>query len=102
MSTFFENNIWLVILSFAVAVIAWLSCSKMNNIRIRRATRATIIFLVIPIFYLGHPFLFYQVWVLIVASVVNSEFMWLLIYLVAWSVFLGFSQIGIKNGSKTI
>ena len=97
-----ENNIWLLLLSVGIAAVTWLYCKRLENIRLRRATRATIIFLVLPVFSLGHPFLFYQVWVLLVASIVNIELMWFLIYLTVWGVFIGISQVGIKNENKAI
>ena len=102
MSTFFENNIWLLLLSVGIAAVTWLYCKRVENIRLRRAIRATIIFLIIPVFNLGHPFLFYQAWVLLIASIVNIEPMWFLIYLAVWGLFVGVSQVGIKNENKAI
>jgi len=102
MDTFLENNIWLLLLSVAFAVVAWLFCKRIENTRVRRATRATIIFLVLPVFYLGHPFLFYQMWGLLLASIVNLKPMWFFIYLAVWGVFVGISQINVKNENKTI
>ncbi len=102
MSSFFENNIWLILFSVVIAIAIWRVCSKLKNNRIRRAIRATIIFLVFPIFYAGHPLLFYQVWMFIMASIVNFNLKWLLILFVSWLVFIGTSQIGVKNENKPI
>jgi CDP-diglyceride synthetase len=99
MSSFFENNIWFLVASLAVAAIVWKLSSKIEKTRVRRGLRATLIFLMFPVFYLGHPFLYYQVWVLIAASIINLNLMWLAIFLVVWAVFVGLSQIGVKNES---
>ena len=102
MSSFFENDILLQLFSIVIAIAGWLYTSKVNNIRARRAIRATLIYLVFPVAYLGHPFLFYQVWMFVVASVVNFDLKWLLIMFSIWFVVVGILQIGVTNERKAI
>lgn len=97
MVTFFENNLVLFLSSYIVAVVAWLLTSRLAKLRIRRAVRASIIFLVFPIFYTGHPFLYYQCWMLLLVYIVKLKVLWLLLFLAIWGIFILISQIKVAR-----
>jgi len=56
LDSFFVNNIILFPLSYVVAYFSWKYSVKLRNVRVRRAVRASIIFLVFPILGISHPF----------------------------------------------
>lgn len=97
MQNLFENNLTLFVFSFFVGVVVWFIAAKINNIRFRRALRASILFLVFPIYYLGHPFLFYQCWMFIVASIVDFNLKWLFIMFGIWGIVILISQKTLKK-----
>ena len=94
MPAVFENNIFLFIFIYALGIVGWFLLYKVSNLRIRRAARASIIFLVFPIFFFGHPFLYYQTWMLIFAYIADFNLIMFLVSLGIWGLFLLFSQIG--------
>jgi len=102
LSVYFENNLPLFFGGIAFAIIFWIISKKIENNRGRRAVRATILFLVFPIFYLGHPFLYYQSWMIIACGIGDLDIKPLSIVLCAWAVFVALSQINIKDMAKKI
>jgi len=94
-STFFENNLFLFLAAMAIAIAAWMACSQIADIRFRRAAKASIVFLAFPIVYLGHSFLFYQSWMLLVIYIAQLSVVSLILYFVVWASFIGISQIKI-------
>lgn len=93
MPNFFENNLILFLSSYVVGIFAWVHCSKLSNIRIRFGIRASIIYLLFPIFYMGHPFLYYQCWMLLIVYITELQIGWLLVSLLILAVFILISQI---------
>jgi len=93
MSIYFENNIALFISAIVIAIVLWIIARKIEHKRFRRAVRASIIFLVFPIFYLGHPFLYYQSWMILFVCIADLNFQPLPIYFAIWSIFIALSQI---------
>ena len=98
----FENNIWLQLFSIAIAIVGWFYTAKIDNTRVRRLIKGSLIYLVFPVFYFGHPFLFYQVWMFVAASVIHLNIKWLFIMFSIWLVIVGLSQIGITNKKNEI
>ena len=97
LSVYFENNLLLFVVGISFAIIFWVLSKRIENHRLRRAVRATILLLVCPIFYLGHPFLYYQSWMMIVCAIGDFDIKPLAIFLCAWAVFVALSQINIKK-----
>jgi len=92
-----ENNITLFVISMGIAVLFWFASKKIKKIRIRRAFRISIFYLVLPVPFFGHPFLYYQVWTLLANYFLNAKLGWLLGMILIWIVMIVLSQIGIKN-----
>ena len=100
MSVYFENNLPLFVGGIFFAIIFWIISKRIDNDRGRRAVRATILFLVFPILYLKHPFLYYQSWMMIVCVIGEFDIKPLSILICAWAVFVALSQINIKREAK--
>lgn len=97
LQNFLENNITLFIAIYLVGGVAWVLCSNLSSIRIRRGLRASIVFLAFPIFYLGHPVLFYQFWMFLLVSIKELDFEKIAILLAIWGIFVVISQIKIPK-----
>ena len=92
-----ENNITFFVISIGIAVLLWFASKKIKKTRFRRASRISIFYLALPVPFFGHPFLFYQVWALLVNYFLNAKLGWLLGATLVWIVMIALSQIGIKN-----
>lgn len=93
MAIIFENNVLLFVLGYVVAIFLWIISKKIGNQKVRKALRVSVIFLFLPLFYLWHPFLFYQVWMMIVISIVEFDILPLACLMAVWGIFLILSQI---------
>jgi len=97
MFDFFANNIILFLSSYVVAVVSWILSSRLPSKRMRRAVRASILYLVFPVFFLGHPFVLFQFWMFVVASIVLMEFKWIMTILIIWTVLLMVSTHNVET-----
>ena len=97
MADIFENNLILFLSSLVIGVIAWVFSSRISSVRVRRAAKGTIIYLLFPVVYLGHPFLYYQCWMLLLIYITEMKLSWLLLFMLIWGVFIALSQIKIKK-----
>lgn len=80
-----ENNLLIFCASYVLAAGAWLAAGRVASLPVRRALHVSIGFLVFPIVYLGHPLLYYQVWMLLLAYATEPNLPWLLLSLLTWS-----------------
>ncbi len=97
MFDFFANNIILFLASYMVAVVSWILSSRLPSKRIRRAVRVSILYLVFPVFFLGHPFMLFQFWMFVVAGIVLMEFKWIMTVLIIWTVILMVSTHNVET-----
>ena len=88
-----ENNWYLVALGFVAALAVWIVSANVRSWRIRRAARTSAVFLAVPIAYLGHPVLFYQLWMLPVAYVQSKAWLALSLFGVIWFVLVALFQV---------
>lgn len=93
----FENNIILFLSSYVVAVVGWILSSRLSSKRMSRTVRVSILFLVFPFFFLGHPFMLFQSWMFVVASIVLMEFKWTMTMLIIWTVLLMVSTHNVET-----
>ena len=94
MQSFFESNPILFLSSYVVALFAWILVSRLSNIRVRKALRASIIFVkrFFPIIEISHPFLFYQVWMGIVMCILLEFTSECFVLLFIWFIVIVASQ----------
>ncbi len=97
MFDFFANNIILFLSSYVVAVVSWILSSRLPSKRMRRAVRVSILYLVFPVFFLGHPFMLFQFWMFVVAGIVLMEFKWIMTMLIIWTVLLMVSTHNVET-----
>jgi predicted MFS family arabinose efflux permease len=88
-----ENNAYLLATGFAIAAGIWWMAARLKSWRARRAVRVSAIFLAAPIVYLGHPFLFYQSWMMLVAYAQSREWLGLSVYFGLWVMLVSVSQL---------
>jgi len=93
----FANNIILFLSSYLVAVVSWILSSRLPRKRMRRAVRVSILYLVFPVFFLGHPFILFQFWMFVVAGIVLMEFKWIMTMLIIWTVLLMVSTHNVET-----
>ncbi len=97
MFDFFANNIILFLSSYFVAAVSWILSSRLPRKRMRRAVRASILYLVFPVFFLGHPFMLFQFWMFVVAGIVLMDFKWIMTMLIIWTVLLMVSTHNVET-----
>lgn len=85
MQSALENNFLVFWASYVLAAGAWIAASRVSSLPVRRVLRVSIVFLVFPIVYLGHPFLYYQVWMLLLGYATEPNLPWLLLSVLVWS-----------------
>jgi len=88
MATEFENNLNWVGLALLAASILWMLIGRVQKPAICRIVRASILFLIFPLVYLGHPVFFYQVWMLLPIYFSESDFLGMSILFVIWAIVL--------------
>jgi len=96
-SNFFVNNSILFLSSYVVAVAVWFLSVRLPSVRIRRALRVSIIFLVVPVIYIGHPLIFFQCWMFLLVSIVGQDSQWLLFVLSIWAILILIFQLRIPS-----
>jgi hypothetical protein len=97
MNSFFENNLILFLSAYIVAYFAWKYSIKLKNVRVRRATRASILFLFFPVIEISHPFIFDQNWMALIVCTYQVVPKCLIILSVWWLTFLVLSQVRIPD-----
>jgi hypothetical protein len=88
---YLENNFTLILIAWFFSAFLYQTGKRIQSKVLRRVFRVSIVFLVFPVAYLGHPILVYQVWMLIFAYVTQDSFdalaisgsVWLVLVLVS-------------------
>ncbi|WP_144395641.1 hypothetical protein [Pleionea sediminis] len=88
MLSIFENNLWLFWGGLILSIISWVCCAWIKSDTLRKRLRASIFFLGFPLVFFTHPFLYYQVWMLFIASIFDLNFIALSVMLVVWGILL--------------
>ena len=88
----FENNLVLFLATWAIAAFAYVVAGKVPSARLRRAIRVSAVFLSVPLLYLGHPFLYYQVWMAIATCITEPNTGGLAVLIAIWLVALAFAD----------
>ena len=83
-----ENNFLLFAACYIFGIIGWFLAGKLSSWKIRRSVRITIVILVIPIVWLGHPILVYQIWVLVLGLALQGSVEYVAGITVVWGVIL--------------
>ena len=96
-SDFLLNNSILFLSSYVVAVAVWYLSTRLSSGRIRRALRVSIIFLVVPIVYVGHPIIFFQCWMFLLVCIVAWDSQWLQLLLSIWAILILIFQLRIPS-----
>jgi hypothetical protein len=88
---YLESNFTLIIIVWIVTAFLYQIGHRIQSKVLKRVFRVSIVFLVLPAAYFGHPLLVYQVWMLIFAYVTQGSFgalaisgsVWLVLVLVS-------------------
>ncbi len=92
-----ESNVYILIGSTIVATFGWFASKNIENIRVRRAVKTSIIYLILPIPFLGHPLFYYQVCSLLIYYIIDFNLQGLLVLLIIWLGLVVISQYRIKS-----
>jgi len=99
MISILENNQYLFFGTYVAAIILWILSAYISNLKLKKSIRYSIIYLSLPFVYIGHPFLYYQVWMLLVGSVVALNVLWSLAFISIWVIVI---YTAIRKASENV
>ena len=97
MQSSLENNVLALSVGIAVAAVLFVLAGRIESTRLRRAVRTSLVFLALPVTYVGHPFLFYQSWMFPVVFIESQNLGALSVYLAIWLALVGMFQLGLSK-----